>query len=626
MIQNLRERLSGVVAIALIILIAIPLAFFGIESIFMTQRVVNLGEVNGEEISQLDFDRAVAMRNNRIMSSLGENYSPDMLDSDFVRQAALNDLVVAKLYLSKSKQQDMSVSDIQISRNLVNTSAFQLNNEFSETLFRNYLTSMGYSSAEFMEDFREDLTSQQLTSGVLSSGFSADIQVEGIVAVSQEERSYEYIQLPVESVLEQVSISDEQIHAFYEQNAQMFEQPEMISVDYVRLTRDQFLDQINVNEDEVLERFEILQSQQPDQFEVAHILIEDNDQSAEKLAQIQSRLEAGETFETVAEEMSEDIGSANNGGYLGYTDGNTFPAAFEQAITELEVAQISSPVQTDAGFHIIKLLSIEETPLDFDTEYAAIELQVKQEEAESLYVDALENLREASFSTSDLEELLQVMSESSVELEVETSEPFEQDFGTGIAANAQVRTVAFGPIVREENLNSEVVELTENNAVVVHLNNYFPAGIALLEQVREEIASKLRIDQANELLADRAEELEAEINSGGSFEEIAQREELEWQTVNNQTRQSATPEGQQIFAQEIAETLPMVSTIELPQGGFLVYKLSSVEAGSLDNFSPVEQRMLRQQLGGQAVSAEFNAYTATLRADADIDLKVDYAN
>ena len=255
MIQNLRERLSGVVAIALIILIAIPLAFFGIESIFMTQRVVNLGEVNGEEISQLDFDRAVAMRNNQIMNSLGENYSPDMLDSDFVRQAALNDLVVSKLYLSESKQLDMSVSDVQISRNLVRTPAFQLNDEFSETMFRNYLTSMGYSSAEFMEDFREDLTSQQLTSGVLSSGFSTDMQVEGIVAVSQEERSYEYIQLPVESVLDQVNVTDEQAQAFYEQNSDMFEQPEMISVNYVRLTRDQFLDQIDVNEDEVMERF-----------------------------------------------------------------------------------------------------------------------------------------------------------------------------------------------------------------------------------------------------------------------------------------------------------------------------------------------------------------------------------
>ena len=523
MIQNLRERLSGVVAIALIILIAIPLAFFGIESIFMTQRVVNLGEVNGEEISQMDFNRAVAMRNNRIMNSLGENYSPDMLDSDFVRQAALNDLVVSKLYLSESKQLDMSVSDVQISRNLVRTPAFQLNDEFSETMFRNYLTSMGYSSAEFMEDFREDLTSQQLTSGVLSSGFSTDMQVEGIVAVSQEERSYEYIQLPVESVLDQVNVTDEQAQAFYEQNSDMFEQPEMISVNYVRLTRDQFLDQIDVNEDEVMERFEILQSQQPDQFEVAHILIEDNEQSAEKLDQVQSRLEAGEAFETVAEEMSEDIGSANNGGYLGYTDGNTFPAAFEEAIAELEVEQTSSPVQTDAGFHIIKLLSMEETPLDFETEYAAIELQVKQEAAESLYVDALENLREASFSTSDLEELLAVMNESSVELEVETSEPFEQDFGTGVAANAQVRAVAFGPIVREENLNSEVVELTEHNAVVVHLNNYFPAGVAPLEQVREEIVSNLRIEQANALLADRAEELAAELTSGGSFEEVAQR-------------------------------------------------------------------------------------------------------
>jgi len=625
MIQNLRERLSGVVAIALIILIAIPLAFFGIESIFMTQRVVNLGEVNGEEISQLDFDRAVAMRNNRIMTSLGENYSPEMLDSDFVREAALNDVVVAKLYLSQTKQQDMSVSDVQLSRSLVSTPAFQLNDEFSESMFRNYLVSMGYSYAEFMDDFREDLTLQQLTTGVLSSGFSTDMQVEGIVAVSQEERSYKYIQLPVESVLDQVNVTEEQIQAFYDQNSEMFEQPEMISVNYVRLTRDQFLDQIDVNEDEVMERFEILQSQQPDQFEVAHILVEDNDQSAEKLDQIQSRLDAGEAFETVAEELSEDIGSANNGGYLGYTDGNTFPTAFEEAIAELEVEQVSSPVQTDAGFHIIKLLSIEETPLDFDTEYAAIELQVKQEAAEALYVDALENFREASFSTSDLEELLQVMNENSVELEIESSEPFEQDFGTGIAANAQVRAVSFGPIVREENLNSEVVELTENNAVVVHLNDYFPAGIAPLEQVREEIASNLRIEQANDLLADRAEALAAELDSDGSFEEVAQREQLEWQAASDQTRQTASPEGQQIFAQEITG-LPSVGTIELPQGGFLVYKLSSVEAGSLDDFSPAEQRMLRQQLGGQAVSAEFNAYTATLRANADIDLKVDYSN
>ncbi|MEQ9022891.1 MAG: SurA N-terminal domain-containing protein, partial [Pseudomonadales bacterium] len=229
MIQSLRERMSGVVAIALIILIAIPLAFFGIESIFMTQRVVDLGEVNGEVITQLDFDRAIAVRNNQIMSSLGENYSPDLLDTERVRQAALNDLVVAKLYLSEAEKQDMSVSDAQISSSVLTNPGFQLDGGFSETMFRNYLANMGYTSAEFMDSYREDLTSRQLTAGLLSSGFGTDMLVQNIVAVSQEERSYEYIQLPVESVLDQVEVTEEQIQAFYDENTDMFEQPEMIS-------------------------------------------------------------------------------------------------------------------------------------------------------------------------------------------------------------------------------------------------------------------------------------------------------------------------------------------------------------------------------------------------------------
>jgi peptidyl-prolyl cis-trans isomerase D len=273
---------------------------------------------------------------------------------------------------------------------------------------------------------------------------------------------------------------------------------------------------------------------------------------------------------------------------------------------------------------VIKLLSVEESSLDFEDEYAAIELQIKQEQAESLYVEALEQLREASFSTADLDELLAEMALIDVELDVETTEPFQQDFGTGIAANAQVRAVAFGPIVREDNLNSEVVELSDTNAVVVHLDNYYPAGVAPLEQVREEITENLRIEQANRLLADRAEAMAEELETGASIAELAESEELQSQTATDQVRQAATPEGRQIFNVALSGPLPVTGTIEQPRGGYLVYRLNNVEAGSLDNFSPVQQRMFRQQLGGQAVSAEFNAYTETLRASADIDLSIDY--
>ncbi|MEQ8952847.1 MAG: hypothetical protein RL120_01855, partial [Gammaproteobacteria bacterium] len=105
-----------------------------------------------------------------------------------------------------------------------------------------------------------------------------------------------------------------------------------------------------------------------------------------------------------------------------------------------------------------------------------------------------------------------------------------------------------------------------------------------------------------------------------------QREQLEWQVMNNQTRQTVDPAGRQIFAVEVSGDLPIIGTIARPQGGYLVYRLNSIEAGSLDNFNVAQQRQLRQQLSGQVASAEFNAYTATLRSNADIDLAIDYTN
>ena len=625
MIQSFREKLSGVIAIALIILIAIPLAFFGVDSLFLSSnRIADVAEVNGKNITELELERAVVARRNQIAQMLGENFSPDMISDQQLRQTAINDLITQKLYLAEAGDLDIGVSDRFLASQLLSIPQFTLDGQFSDALFRNYLGQMGYTSASFMESFSDELTIQQLTGALVGTGLSTDISVAELIAVAQETRSYQTIEIPVDSVLEGVQVTAEEIASYYQQNGQDFQRAEQVSVDYVSLSRDMFLGSVEASAEEVTERFDMLQASQPTQREVAHILVEpkDDDSHLATLDSLQARLEAGESFDALAEELSDDIGSSANGGYLGFSSGDTFPFEFEQALLELDVDAFSAPVQTEAGFHIIKLLAVQSTPLNIEEEYTGLELRVKQEKAEELYVEALEEFNEAAFSTSDLDQLIESMAPYA-ELVIDSSLPFERNQGVGIATNAQVRGVAFGPIVLEDKLNSEVIELSDTRAVVIHLNEYFQAGIAPLGRVREQITETLRIEKATGLLADQAEMLVAELQEGADLEELARREDLEWQVKLDERRGAGGSVGDQIFALELDSGLPQAGSFVQPEGGYIVYRLDSVEAGSINGVAPAEMRQLRSQLSRQVSNAEFDAYTATLREEADISVAID---
>jgi len=624
MIQSFREKLSGVIAIALIILIAIPLAFFGVDSLFLTSnRLADVAEVNGHKISELELERAIVTRRNQIAQMLGENFSPDMVSDEQLRETAMNDLVTQKLYLSEAGDLDMAASEQSLAKQLLDIPQFKLDGQFSDVLFRNYLGQLGFTSASFMESFSDELRVRQLTGALVGSGLSTDLSVKELVSVTQETRSYQYIEIPVDSVLESIDVSDEEVESYYQDSDLEFQQPEKIAVDYLSLTRDMFVSDVEVSSEEVMERFELLQKSQPTQREVAHILVErsDDESHVTKLDSIQAGLESGKTFKSLAEEFSDDIGSSSNGGYLGFSSGDTFPFEFEQALLELEVDGVSSPVQTESGFHIIKLLAVQSTPLDVEKEYAGLELSVKQEKAEELYVEALESFNDFAFSSADLEQLIEDMSEYA-ELSVESTMPFERDKGVGIATNSQLRAVAFGPIVLEDKLNSEVIELSDTSAVVVHLKEYFEAGVAPLEQVKTQISDKLRIGKATELLASRAENLADELEQGADPEEIARRENLKWQVKLDERRGSGGSIGNQIFELGLDANLPQAGNFVQSTGGYIVYRLDAVEAGSIDALAPAEKRQLRSQLSRQVSNVEFDAYTATLRETADIDVAI----
>ena len=625
MIQNLREKLSGVIAIVIIVLIAIPLAFIGLDSLFLnSNRVSNIGSVNGKDISELDYARAVSAREAQVAQLLGENYNAEIVDSARIESAALGGLVDLYLLLTHAEDGSMGFTEEFVVRQIRQAPEFQVNGEFSDALFSSYMGQLGFTSNSFIAALGEEMISNQLRTGLQTSTIATQQMLENNIAVSQEKRSYQTLLLPVEAVLNDVEVSATEIDSYYQENNQQFELPERVGLDYVQLSVSDFTNDVDVTKEEVEQRFSIVKSALPTRRQAAHILIEtDSDDShIETLDQIQQELQGGAEFEALAEQYSDDIGSSGSGGLLGFSDGNTFPDEFESALAELEIGDVSSPILTEAGFHIIKLVNVDQEPFELEDEYANLENEIRLRKAAEIYQRNLETLREASFSTDDLEQLVAEFSLIKP-LEISSTELFDRARGQGVAANETVRAVAFSDIVLADQLNSEVIEIDEASSVVVHLRERIEPGIAALEEVEDQVIETLRRNKGSALLESRVTQIEARLANGEEAEEVARDQDIEWQVQLDALRGSGGIVGRSIFAAPLGDNLPVIGSEIQPNGDYLIYSIDGVTPGTLDDFNDVQISQLAFQMSQLVAESESNAYIRTLRAEADIDFKID---
>lgn len=625
MIRSLREKLSGTVAVAIIVLIAIPLAFIGLDSLFLTgNKISNIGSVNGKGISEIDFARAVAARETQVAQLLGENYNAEIVDQARIESAALSGLVDLNLLLDHAEEGSMGYTEEFVVGQIRQAPEFQVDGQFSDALFSSYMGQLGFTASTFIDALGEEIVSSQLRVGLQTSTIATQQMIENAIAVSQEKRNYQTLLLPVEAVLDSVEVTAEEISAFYQENTQQFEQPERVSLNYVQLSASNFLDDVEVTRDEVEQRFAAVKSSLPARRQAAHILIESesDDSHFAVLDEIQLELENGVAFEELAEKYSSDIGSAGNGGLLGFTDGNAFPAAFESALAALEVDAVSAPVLTDAGFHIIKLVSIDEETFELEDEYANIESEIRLQKATDVYRRNLERFTEASFSTDNLEQLIADFA-SIKELEVASTPLFVRSRGEGIAANDTVRAAAFSNDVLVNQYNSEAIEIDDASAVIVHLRDRIEPGVAALEEVSDEIGEILKVNKGTILLESRAAGIEARLNAGDDMEEVASEEDVEWEVQLDVLRGAGGVAGRSVFAAEIDGDFPIIGSDVQPNGDYLIYSIDSVAKGSLDDFNEAQVSQLAIQMSQLVAEAENNAYINTLRDEADIDFKID---
>ncbi len=616
MLAKFRSNLRGT-ALAITIFIGVIFALSGTGSLFISTPDSEAALiVNGEKISERDVQLALAAEKSRILNQ-NPDFDQALIDDEQLRPLTLQRIISSKLIAQASKEQGMAVAPQLISELITGVEQFQTDGVFDQDKYRFAIRNQGYaSSGKFLEMLEEQFLVEQFSQGVMSSSFVTESELAGLAAITEQQRDFHYTRLPLESFYEQVVVTEQEVSDHYQQTLESYVTPRQVTVQYITLNGGELMLSEEVTEQAIQERFEQeSESAETDgELRAAHILLTEPTQAL--IEEVQSKIDNGTDFAALAAEYSQDFATASIGGDLGYTTGDTFPEAFEATLANLQVGQISSPVTTDAGVHLIKLLEVSESSFTLEEQRDRIAQDLRAEAAEDLLVEKLEMLKELSFNAEDLEEVAQELG-----LEAQITEPFAETGGSGIAAQPAVVGAAYSQEVLEDGYTSEVLELGDDSYVVLRVKDDFPSRQQTLEEVSDQVSAALTASRAQQLIQDSSLDLLARIKSGESIEDIATSLKLDWREVKGGKRAAVDIDSEiNAYAFELAapEARDVVDGFYTRNGDFIAIQLTGVTLGDYSSLQAEQRAMLRAVVERSQSGRELVTYQTELVNRADL--------
>lgn len=618
MLQNIRDNSQGWIAKTIIGVIIVLMALTGFDAIMNVASNRNeAAEVNGEPIALGELSRAVDMQRRQLQQRFGGQFDASLLDEKLLRSSALDALIERKLLLQGAAQAGFGFSQPALDQLILLTPEFQQDGKFSAERFDQVIRQMGYDRLQFRQLLEQEMLIGQLQAGLAGSGFVTEEEVRAFAALERQTRDFASLTLQADSAA--VSISDEQLKAYYDEHASEFMTAEQVRIEYVELKKERFFDQVEVSAEELQAEYEKEIANLGEQRKASHILLEigdalNDEQARAKLEELRQRILAGEDFAALAKEFSNDPGSAAAGGDLGYAGQGVYDAAFEEALFALQVGQVSAPVKSEFGWHLIRLDDIQaaEVP-SLDSLKPQLERELKTQKVEQRFVEVTKELEDAAFESADLQQPAQELG-----LEVREAAPFGREGGEGIAANRQVVQAAFSTEVLTEGANSAALELDPDTVVVLRVKEHRKPEQQPLEQLADTLRDKLRREQAAEQARQRGEALLAELREGKAPSVAG-----EWQS------RAATGRDQEGVDPQLLEALfrmpkpasaeqPSFAGLSLANGDYVVLRLQGVGSAGAE-LGAEELAMYRRFLASRSGQQDFQAFQRQLREQAEIE-------
>ncbi|MCO6057411.1 SurA N-terminal domain-containing protein [Pseudomonas sp. MOB-449] len=622
MLQNIRDNSQGWIAKTIIGVIIALLALTGFDAIFnATSNRQNAAEVNGEEISLDQLTEAVNLQRRQLQQQLGKDFDASLLDEKLLREAALKGLIERKLLLQGAGEADFAFSQGALDQLILQTPEFQVDGKFNADRFDQVIRQMNYNRLQFRQMLEQEMLIGQLRAGLAGSGFVTDAEVDAFARLEKQTRDFATLTLKADPAA--VSISDDELKAYYDGHVDQFMSPEQVVIEYVELKKAAFFSQVEAKDEDLQAQYQKEISNLAEQRQAAHILVEVNDklneeQAKAKIEQIKQRLDKGEDFAALAKESSDDSGSAANGGDLGFAGPGVYEPAFEESLYALKQGEVSAPVRTQYGWHLIKLLGVQapEVP-SFESLKPKLEHDIKAQQVEQRFVEVSKELEDAAFEASDLAQPAQELN-----LEVKTSAPFGREGGEGLTSNRQVLQAAYSPEVLEDGANSSAIELDPDTVVVLRVKEHRKPEQLGLEKVSDSIRQHLLSQKASEAAKTKGDVLMASLREGKTPVEQAQ-DGQSWQVVEAATRSQEGVDPvllQALFRmpKPAAADKPEFTGVKLNNGDYVVIRLNGVNLADA-KLSEQEKAMYSRFLASRSGQQDFASYRRQLEEKAKIE-------
>ena len=565
----------------------------------------------------------------RMAAQFGTDFDPNLIDPLRLQNVVLDQLIGRMLLQQATADLGIGASPKQISSSIRTNPIFHIDNKFEETNYRRVVQYMGYDPKSFLEVTEEQIALQQLRSGIIDSAFLTDWELRQHARILNQRRDLAYLAFTQDAFAGQIEVNDEAIGLRYEENQLQYLTEENVDISYVELISSDLINDpaVVVTEEDIRDTYETDKAAAPDeeQRNSRHILLQIGDQRSAVDAQaelmiLRDRIEAGASFAELAQEHSEDIVSAAAGGELGAVAAGVFDADYDLVLWALNEGEVSQPVQTELGYHLIKLESIEITKYPTFAELRGqIEDGLRRLQASQLFTDRIRELDNLAFEQP---ESLSGISEA-LGLEIKNAQGISRTTGSGIFGNVQLREAIFSDEVLLNGYNSAAIEYIENRAVVARVGNRHEPEPIPLEEVSEEIKSVIVAELARAEIDVAHTAALARIKAGESVAEVADDHGLRWQTVELARRtQPGVPREvlQTAFslerpADEVAKVVGEASSVA---GEKYVVTVTRVEDGDVSTMAESEINTVRGLLANRVSNVDFEGFYRTLENDASI--------
>ncbi|WP_203300469.1 SurA N-terminal domain-containing protein [Marinobacter sediminum] len=615
MLQDIRENAQGTIAKIIIGLLIVSLSIWGMDAIiggFSGEPEV--ATVNGEDITEREFLRLVQMESQRRLSRM-DNPDPSLLNEDQIRKDVLESLIQQQVLIQDADSQGLALTDADIDALITQMPQFQVEGQFNRDRFVSTVRNMGMGVAEFREAMRKQYVVNQIRAGIVQSGVAANENVSQLLRIQNQTRDFRVVTVPESAVADQVEITEDEVQSFYDENSSAFKQPEQVDAAYITLSLGALAESIEISDDELQGYYETRADDLArEERRAAHILIEDGEDADQTMATLQQKLADGASFADLAKEYSIDTVSAEEGGDLGYAGRGVYNEAFEEALFALEKGEVSEPVETSFGVHLIKLEDVRRSDVPALSEIEGqLRSELARERAEERFAEIRTQLADSAYAADDLAGPAEELG-----LEVREAKGITRNGGTAPFDHEGLLRQLFSADVVEDGYNTELIDVGDNVSVVARVREYREAQQLALEEVAADVRASLKAQETRAALSERADEIIAGLEAGKSLSELGADEWVSYEAKPRNDQEAGAAVMRTVFSLSRPAEGETSYGQSVSGSSAAVVALDGVNEGAVDETS-AEFGQLEEFLASLEGQREYGAYQQFLRNRAEVE-------